>query len=240
MRDRTPPLLSRPEYKAKAELVYEEIRRAIQEGALKPGDRLIAEELAAQLHVSRMPVREAIQRLQLEGLVDMIPYKGATVAMVTPEQVKQLFSVRAVLEGLASREAAGMATAEDVARLEAMYREMERAVQEGDTAGQLARNREIHVILWQITRNSLLQSMAANLFDSIERYRFHLMKQPSIPEGSLAEHRAIIDAIAARDPELAEKLTRRHIESTGRLMADYAEGSARPDDDHPSPKEGER
>ena len=230
MRDRNPPFLTMPEYKAKAQLVYDEIRRAIQEGDLKPGDRLIAEELAAHLHVSRMPVREAIQRLQLEGLVDMIPYRGATVAMVTREQLKQLFSVRAVLEGLASREAAILATAQDIARLEAMYRLMERAVQGGDTEGQLAGNREIHAILWQVTGNVLLQSMAAGLFDSIERYRLQLMRLPSIPEGALAEHREIIDAIASHDPERAERLTRAHIERTGRLMAGYAEGSARPEE----------
>src|SRR5450756_70605 len=230
MRDRNPPSLTMPEYKAKAQLVYDEIRRAIQEGDLKPGDRLIAEELAAHLHVSRMPVREAIQRLQLEGLVDMIPYRGATVAMVTREQLKQLFSVRAVLEGLASREAAILATAQDIARLEAMYRLMERAVQGGDTEGQLARNREIHAILWQVTGNALLQSMAAGLFDSIERYRLQLMRLPSIPEGALAEHREIIDAIASHDPERAERLTRAHIERTGRLMEGYADESARPEE----------
>ncbi len=225
MRDKSQLQLFQPIYKAKAELVYEEIHRAIVEGALKPGDRLVTEELAALLHVSRMPVREAIQRLQADGLVDMIPYKGATVAMVTLEQLKQVFSVRSVLEGLASRQAAILATDEDLVRLEALYREMEQAVVAGNTDRQLSLNREIHKVIWQITGNELLESMVAGLFDSIERYRRQLMLRPKTPEDTLEEHRQIIQTIAAHDPDRAEQVTRSHVLRTAELMAGYA-GSA--------------
>lgn len=223
MADRSPLQLSQPEYKAKAELVYEELYRAIMDGTLKPGDRLVTEELAAVLHVSRMPVREAIQRLQAEGLVDMIPYKGATVTMVTLEQLKQVFSIRAVLEGLASREAALLATDEDRARLEALAQEMEQTVILGDTDGQLRTNREIHKLIWQITSNELLQSMVASLFSSIERYRRQFMQQPNKPEEALGEHRQVIQAILDHDPDRAEEVTRQHVLRTGRLMASYEE-----------------
>lgn len=223
MADRSPLQLSQPEYKAKAELVYEELYRAIMDGTLKPGDRLVTEELASVLHVSRMPVREAIQRLQAEGLVDMIPYKGATVTMVTLEQLKQVFSIRAVLEGLASREAALLATDEDRARFEALAQEMEQTVVLGDTDGQLRTNREIHKLIWQITSNELLQSMVASLFSSIERYRRQFMQQPNKPEEALGEHRQVIQAILDHDPDRAEQVTRQHVLRTGRLMASYEE-----------------
>ncbi len=223
MRVRQPLQLSQPEYKAKAELVYEELRRGIMEGSLKPGDRLVTEELAVHLHVSRMPVREAVQRLQAEGMVDMIPYKGATVAMATLDQLRQVFSVRAVLEGLASREAAILATDDDHARLGLLNQEMEQAVLSGDTDGQLRKNREIHAVIWQITGNELLRSMAAGLFDSVERYRRQLMLRPDAPEGTLEEHRRIIEAIVDRDPDRAEQVTRRHVSRTAELMSGYAE-----------------
>ncbi|HEX2987087.1 MAG TPA: GntR family transcriptional regulator, partial [Chloroflexota bacterium] len=179
------------------------------------------EELAEQLRVSRMPVREAIQRLQVEGLVDMIPHRGATVAMATREQLGQVFAVRSVIEGLSAREAASRITGEEIDRLESLYREMEGVVANSDTDGQLCKNREMHSILWEITGNPLLQSIARNLFDASERYRRQLMLQPRIAKEALEEHRAILDAISDRDPDRAERLTREHIERTGRLMASY-------------------
>lgn len=225
MPDRGLLQLSKPEYKAKAELVYDELRRTIMDGTLKPGDRLVTEEVAAILHVSRMPVREAIQRLQVEGLVDMIPYKGATVATVTLEQLKQVFAIRAVLEGLASREAAIAATDEDRVRLEALSREMEQTVIDGGTDVQLRANREIHKIIWGITDNQLLQSLVGSLFASIERYRRQFMLRPNTPEEALGEHQQIIQAILDHDPDRAEQATRQHVLRTAKLMAGYAENN---------------
>lgn len=218
MRECTTPRLNRTEYKAKADLVYDELRRAIMEGDFRPGDRLVTEQIAADLRVSRMPVREAIKRLQVEGLVDESHHKEATVASVTPQHIKDVFSIRAVLEGLAAREAAERIGAEHIAQLWSLMADMEKLVMEGDTTGQLAKNRLFHDAICRVSGNQLLQPLSSSLFDSIERYRLHFMSVPSRPREVLEEHRELVGAITSHNPDEAERLARLHIERTGRLM----------------------
>lgn len=225
MATRISALLGEPEYKAKADLVYERLRKGIIDGVLRPGDKLITDEIAAALRVSRMPVREAIKRLQAEGLVDVIPHKEVTVASVTKDQIRDVFAVRAVLEGLAAREAALKARPDQVRKLRALLAEMERLVLEGDTAGQLVKNREFHEAIYEISGNRLLQSTAANLFDSIERYRHRFLSIPRGPQDVLDQHCQLIDSIASHDLERAEMLAREHIDITGRLMVSYVDKS---------------
>lgn len=216
--------LARFNYKGKSDLVYEEIRRAIMGGLFKPGDKLGTDQLATALRVSRMPVREAIKRLQIEGLVDVIPHKEATVAIVTEDQMQNVFAVRAVLEGLAAREAALRIGDEGLSRLWILYKEMEEMVKAGDTPGQLTKNREFHEAIQEISANKLLQSVTSNLFDSIERYRLRFMSLARRPQVVLEEHYELIKAIESHNPEQAEKLMRKHIEGTGQLM--LGDGSA--------------
>lgn len=218
--------LASPQYKAKAELVYEEIRRAIKEGIFKPGDKLLTDQLASALRVSRMPVREAIKRLQVEGLVDVIPHKGATVATVTEEQMRDVFAVRVVVEGLAASLAAKLAEPQDVANLQALYKEMENLVASGDRQAQMAKNNEFHNAIFRISRNSIIKSLGPSLVDSIERYRLRSMLMPTRPKEVLEEHRRILDAIVRRDPAAAERAIRDHIERTGQLMASYVSNRA--------------
>ena len=214
-------LLGEPEYKAKADVVYENIRKGIMDGAFRPGDKLITDQIAAALRVSRMPVREAIKRLQAEGLVDVIPHKEVTVASITREQIRDVFAVRAVLEGLAARDAALRAQEDQIRRLRILLTEMEQLVYAEDTPGQLEKNRDFHEAIYDISGNQLLRSTAASLFDSIERYRHRLLSLPKGSQDVLDQHRQLIDAIASHDLERAEMLAREHIEITGRLMVSY-------------------
>jgi DNA-binding GntR family transcriptional regulator len=207
-----------PEYKAKADLVYEKLRRGILEGAFKPGDKLATDQLASALRVSRMPVREAIKRLQLEGFVNVVPHKEVTVASVTEEHIREVFAVRSVLEGLAASQAARRVRPDDIARLHALWEEMKELVATGDTAGQLAKNKQFHEAVYEIAGNKLLQSTASSLFDSIERYRFRFVSALARPRDILEEHRQLIEAIASQDAERAERLARQHIESTGETL----------------------
>ncbi len=215
--------LGQLDYKGKSELVYEEIRRAIMEGVLKPGDRLETDQIAETLKVSRMPVREAIKRLQIEGLLDVKPHKEVTVAIVTIDQMKDVFSVRSILEGLASREAALRIRDEELSKLWTLYKEMEKMVEAGETEGQLVKNREFHQLIHKISGNKVLQSIADKLFDSIERYRLQFMSLPRRPQEVLKDHYDLIEAIGSHNPERSEMLMRLHIERTANLMLSDAD-----------------
>jgi DNA-binding GntR family transcriptional regulator len=214
--------LNGPEYKGKTEIVYEQIRKAILDGLIKPGDKLDTDAIAAAFSVSRMPVREAIKRLQLEGWVDVKPHKEVRVASVTKAQIRDVFAVRAMLESLAAREAAEKISEVKIDLLWQTYRDMETLVQSGDTLGQVTKNREFHDIIHQVSGNKVLQSIASNLFDSIERYRLQFLSLPRRPNEVLKDHRKLLEAIESHDRDSAEILMRRHIENTGRIMLGYA------------------
>ena len=215
--------LNHTEYKGKTEIVYEQIRTAILDGLIRPGDKVETDAIATAFNVSRMPVREAIKRLQLEGWVDVKPHKEVRVASVTKDQIRDVFSVRAMLESLAARESAEKISDDEIGLLWQAYRDMEKLVQSGDTIGQVAKNREFHEIIHRVSGNKVLQSIASNLFDSIERYRLQFLSIPQSPNEVLREHRQLIEAIESHDRDRAELLMRRHIENTGRIMLSYAE-----------------
>ncbi len=217
--EQRPLKLGRPQYKAKADLVYEELRRAIMDGTLAPGYRLVSEELAARFQVSRMPVRDAIRRLQLEGLVDAIPHCGATVAMVSEEQMRDVFALRERLEGLAASLAAQQVTDDEIAELRALFAEMEQHVKEGDRQGQLLKNREFHDAIFRMSGNSILCSFCHSLMDSVERYRPYMLAVPDWPLQVLAQHRNMLGAIARHDAAAAEAAATDHIQRTRHHLA---------------------
>jgi len=214
--------LDRPVYKGKTEIIYEQIRKAIMDGSFKMGDRLETDQIAASLGVSRMPVRDAIKRLEIEGLAEVIPHKEVRVATITKDQIKDIFLVRSVLEGLVAREAAEKSTDEKTPELWALYEEAEQLVESGDTFGQIAKNREFHELIYELTGNKILQSIAANLFDSVELFRLQLLSLPRRPHEVLQDHRELVEAIASKNPDLAEKIMRQHIEISGQIMLGYA------------------
>lgn len=213
--------VSPPEFKAKSEFAYEELRKAIMRGTLKPGDKLLPDQLSAMLKVGRMPIREAIKRLQFEGLVDVVPQSGATVAPFTLEYVQDVYAMRAVLERFAAREAARLRSGEDLTRLQAIFQEMAALVETGDDIARLAKNKAFHKAIWQIAGNKLLDSTLSALADSVERYRIQFNTSARRPSDLLQEHRELIDAIAERDTDRAEMLAWRHIEAASPAMHAY-------------------
>lgn len=222
-RNKTVAGLIQFDYKGKAELVYEKIRQAIMDGILKPGDKLETDQIAETLKVSRMPVREAIKRLQHEGFVEVKPHKEVTVAIVTIDQMRDVLSVRSALEGLAAREASTRIHSDELDQLRSLYKEMERMVESGETEGLLIKNREFHRFIHEISGNKVLQSIAENLFDSIERFRLQFMSMPRRPRQDLKEHFELIEAIGSHDPDRSEVLMRLHIEGTAKIMLSNAD-----------------
>jgi DNA-binding GntR family transcriptional regulator len=201
--------------------VLEEIRRRIVAGAWAPGERILEDQLAAELDVSRNPVREALQALAGEGFVELEPRRGARVTNMSPERVTELFEVREVLEGLVAKLAAQRADEATLAQLRAVLHDGMRAAEAHDLAGLPALNTRFHHLLASIAGNHMLA-------ETIERLR-HLIEwiySQRIAERapqSWAEHGEIVAAIESGDAETAERVARNHI---ARARAAYT-GSTR-------------
>lgn len=191
---------------------YDRLCDEIRSGALAPGARLTETEIADRLGISRTPVREAIRRLEAEGLVDHQPRTGAVVRRLDYPEIMELYEMRAVLEGTAARLAARAASPVELEELGAINAEMV-ALGTGGAPGALPRlNRQFHARLLDAARNRfLLQSMA-----SVEKTLLILgrsaMDVPDRAAEAVAEHQVVLDALNARDGAAAEAAMRRHME----------------------------
>jgi len=202
-------------YKPLREIVLEALREAIINGVLIPGERLMEIQLAEEMGVSRTPVREAIRKLELEGFVVMIPRKGAYVAGVSFKDVKDVFEIRAALEGLAAGLAAEKVTQEEVEQMErALHYE-----REPDSLEEMVQSdTDFHALLYKASRNERLISILANLREQIQRFRTTSLAVPGRPKTAIQEHRAMVDAIARHDVEDAQSLAAAHIENAANIM----------------------
>jgi len=204
-------------YKPLREIVLEALRDAIVKGVLEPGERLMEIQLAEELGVSRTPVREAIRKLELEGFVVMIPRKGAYVAGVSYKDIKDVFEIRAALEGLAAGLAAEKITDDEIEQMErVLHYEKEPA-----TLEEMVQNdTDFHALLYKASRNERLISILGNLREQIQRFRTTSLAVPGRPKYAIQEHRAIVDAIAKHDVEEAQSLATAHIENAAKVMFD--------------------
>jgi DNA-binding GntR family transcriptional regulator len=189
--------------------VLEELRRQIVSGRFAPGARLYEEEIAADLGVSRNPVREAVQALAAEGFVDIEPRRGARVAVISPARARELFEVREVLEGLVASLAANHRTADELAEMQALVDAGFRAADSGDLAGLPPLNTRFHHLLATTARNQLLAETIERLRHLIEWIYAQRIAQRA-PQ-SWSEHRSIVEAIADCDAAVAERAARDHI-----------------------------
>ena len=198
-------------------VVSEQIRGRILDGTLKPGARLVEDRLSAELGVSRVPVREALRGLSAEGLVTLLPRRGATVAEVTPETVAELVEVRALLEGLNARLAAQRHDPKIVAQLEDTLARGNEAAKAG-TAEELARlNAEFHERLAEASRNAVLSDVMRGLRERTS-IAFVLNGRARARE-DWEEHAGILAAVIAGDAELASLLANRHVQNAAAAFA---------------------
>jgi DNA-binding GntR family transcriptional regulator len=185
--------------------VLEELRNDIISGVYQPGDRLVEEEIAGRFDVSRNPIREALHTLSTEGFVVVEPRRGARVASVTAKQARELFELRTPLEGVVARLAAARRSTGDVDKLR-------RLVDRG-VAAELdelpALNTQFHGALAEAAGNELLTGTLGRLSDIIRWIYAARIRERS--QQSWIEHAGIVEAVAARDVELAERLGTEHI-----------------------------
>lgn len=194
------------------ERVYEALLELITTRALRPGQHLVESELAGQLGVSRQPVREALQRLNTEGWVDLRPAQGAFVHEPTEEEADQLLTVRTLLEAEAARLAAVGAGPEGIAELEQVCASGERAVLDDDVDGAVAANAAFHATVMALAGNAVLADLAAQVHRRVRWYYTPVARQRG--KQSWTEHRELIAAIAARDERRATEIMRAHTEHT--------------------------
>ncbi|MGJ5752113.1 GntR family transcriptional regulator [Streptomyces puniciscabiei] len=194
--------------------VYEALLELITTRALQPGQHLVESELAGHLGVSRQPVREALQRLNTEGWVDLRPAQGAFVHEPTEEEADQLLTVRTLLEAEAARLAAIDSTAEKVGALVELCAEGEKAVAADDVDRAVALNAAFHAKVMELAGNAVLAELAAQVDRRVRWYYTPVARQRG--RQSWIEHRELIAAIADRDDEQAAYLMRIHTEHTRR------------------------
>jgi len=215
------------EYQTKQEIVYRELYDGIAAGRYQPGERLDLREIAEWAGTSRTPVREAVRRLESEGVVTSIPHHGFIVSKFPIEEIIELYRIRAVLEGLAARLAAANLTEANARALRKYIRDMEGALQQGNAEKMLKVNRPFHDIICKAANSPLLYKYIVSLYVQTTRYRELLSTWPGRPGEIVAEHRALAEAVIAGDAGEAERLARAHHENNARAAVKLAESLAK-------------
>jgi DNA-binding GntR family transcriptional regulator len=193
---------------------YERLYQAILRGDFQPNERLIEMDLAQQYNVGRAAIRTTLARLEQDGLVEREPNRGARVRAISEAEAVETIEARAVLEGLAARYAARNVSDADIADLRAIVGEMETRLAEGDLLGISEQNTRLHSRLLQIANNKTVARLIERLHAQHIRSQFRLILVPGRPPRSVAEHRAIVEAVASRDPDAAEAAMRSHLANT--------------------------
>lgn len=199
------------DYMPLRDVIFNTLRDAIVTGDLKPGERLMEVELAEQMGVSRTPVREAIRRLETEGLVTMTPRKGTHVAELTTKDIIDVLEVRAALDGLATELAAMNVRPEHLRQLENIHKQYVAALQKENLAMAIKKDVEFHDAIYNASGNSKLMNVAGNLREQIYRFRVLYMKDFSNAADVLEEHQNILNALSDKNREKAAILAKEHI-----------------------------
>ena len=199
------------EYLPLRDVVFKTLREAILKGDLAPGERLMEIKLANQLGVSRTPIREAIRKLELEGLVVMVPRKGAEVAKITEKDLRDVLEVRASLEELAISLACERITDEKIAELKDALEQFRTVIKGKDVTKIAQMDVAFHDVIFEATQNARLVQMVNNLREQMYRYRLEYLKDFSTHSRLDEEHVKIFEAVSAQDIERATALIREHI-----------------------------
>ncbi|MBQ3061485.1 MAG: GntR family transcriptional regulator [Lachnospiraceae bacterium] len=193
------------------DVVFNTLRQEILTGNLKPGEHLREIALANKIGVSRTPVREAIRMLELEGLVKMIPRRGALVADISQKELRDVLEVRNALEQLAIELACERITKEQIDELKVNVAEFKRVTRTKDVTKLAQIDVEFHDIIFNATDNRRLIQMLNNLREQMYRFRFEYLKDSDVYEGLIEEHIQVIKNLEDRDVENARKNISYHI-----------------------------
>lgn len=211
-------------HRQRAHFIADAVRADVLEGRLRPGEWLRQERIAREQGASQMPVREALKKLVAEGILEHVPYCGVRVVQFTVEDVEDLYACRVFVESLAARHAAEWITDEQVRELDDLHHRMIACEMPVRLPEYRELNRHFHSLIFNASRRSYLIRNLGQLWSA-----FPTMLWSNIPHAATAsapgrdeadaeEHEAIVRALAARDPEAAERAVRRHIEAAGAAL----------------------
>ena len=208
------------EYLPLRDVVFNTLRQAILRGELKPGERLMEIQLAKKLGVSRTPIREAIRKLELEGLVLMIPRKGAEVAEITEKNMRDVLEVRKALEELAVQLACEKITDEEIEEMKKAAEEFKMILKSKDITEIAEADVRFHDIIYMATDNQKLIHLLNKLREQMYRYRVEYLKNPDVHEQLTQEHEEIVYHIKRREKVEATAVTCQHIDNQVSAVTD--------------------
>lgn len=189
--------------------IHARLREAILDGVLEPGQRLLQDELAAELSVSRMPIREALLRLEADGLVRFHPYKGFTVATFTLEDLKEIYFLRGLLEGATAELAALNIKEVELEKLSQLCRKMNGFLEKMELDEMPPLNADFHQTVYQAASSPRLYKMIVRLWNSFPKSNMSVVEARA--QIMVQEHTAIFEALRERDGAKARKCTEHHI-----------------------------
>lgn len=208
------------------ESVATRLRHLILSRELRPGERLVQSELAEQLGVSRTPVREALHRLESDGLVKISPHKGASVADLSISELDEIYTIRIAIEGYGAYLAAQSITDEDLERLEVLVHRMREVFEQGDRLQLLEVNRNFYTVLYSIANRPRLYELIMKHLDLAELYRRMAFAMDSYFRNTLADHEELLAAFRRHDPAEAQRLTQDQLRQTLTSLIKFLEARA--------------
>ncbi|HJF93179.1 MAG TPA: GntR family transcriptional regulator [Lachnoclostridium phocaeense] len=212
--------VSMNEYLPLRDVVFNTLRQAILRGELKPGERLMEIQLANKLGVSRTPIREAIRKLELEGLVLMIPRKGAEVAEITEKSLRDVLEVRRALEELAVELVCEKITDEQIQDLKGAAEDFKASLKEGDITRIAEADVKFHDVIYMATDNQKLIQLLNNLREQMYRYRVEYLKRSDFHQQLIDEHEEIIETIESGQKDRAVQVVCQHVDNQVEAVMD--------------------
>jgi DNA-binding GntR family transcriptional regulator len=207
--------------KTKHVLIYEKLRQQIIKGKLRPGQKMVIADLARRFDSSETPVREAIRRLQSEGHLVFTPHTGAVVSKIDKAELAEIYLIRISLETLAARLAVGQVNGRDIEWLRKKNNEMKTAMEKANYYSLASLNRAFHLRIYKAAPYPRLYRMIVDLWDAFERWPSIFSYVPQRVALSIQEHDRIIEALAAADAELVEKLMKEQKERAFVALNDF-------------------
>lgn len=201
-------------FKSLNQLVYQRLRRDILDGKLRPGARLKQEEVTRELGVSRTPVREALHRLETEGLIQFLRRSTVIVSSIPKARVEEIFELRALLESYAAEKAADRLNEKNLGKLHHLVDEMSNYDTQKDIDKLLQRNDEFHKLICALSGNETLLNMLEQIWRDIRRLRFNYLLTEAGHEQSTREHRKLLEALESGDKRLISAIVHKHARRT--------------------------
>ena len=189
------------------------LRDMVMTGKLKEGDKVNESELCETMGISKTPLREALRVLSVEGLIELVPNRGAFVTKPTFEEIREMFDVMSLLEGFCARAASEKMSQKEFERLEKLHNKLEELFKRRDQEEYIRINNQYHSYLQELAGNRILNQIVNGLRKKILLYRFQSLNLKKRFEHSIKEHRELLEALRERDHTRAESLMRDHLKN---------------------------